>query len=141
MHLSLLTLAAFLAVADDAKAVRYGIAPDAAAFPQKTPQETLASVIKAAEAKRFDYVAAHLGDPTFIDERVRRLYGGRFEEQIADTRNSLSPSAIALLKRFLKDGVWQVDKEAAVVTLKDVNARRVSCRLAGGRWFLEQRDK
>ena len=85
----------------------------AVAFPKKNPQEALGSVLKAVDAKRFDYVAAQLADPVFIDDRVRRLYGGRFEEQVLDTRNGLTPEAAALLRRFLKDGAWQAEKETA----------------------------
>ena len=45
-----------------------------------TPKEALASVLKAADAGRFDYLTAQLADPSFIDDRVktpvrRRLRG------------------------------------------------------------------
>jgi hypothetical protein len=141
MHVSVLTLAALLTVADSGIAVRYNIAPDLTAFPQKTPQETLASVLKAAEAKRFDYLDAQLADPAFIDNRVQQLYAGRFADQVEDTRTRLDAPTLTLLHRFLKDGAWQVNKEDAVVTLKDVTDRIVSFRLAGGRWFMEHRNK
>jgi hypothetical protein len=141
MHFSLLTLAALLAVADNANSVRYGIAPVPVAFPQKTPQETLGSVLKAAEAKRFDYLAAQLADPVFIDDRVNRLYGGRFADQVEDTSARLDAPALTLLHRFLKDGAWQIAEDKAVVMLKDVTDRTVSFRRAGGRWFMEHRNK
>jgi hypothetical protein len=141
MQMSVLTLAALLAVADDAKTLRYGIAPDLVTFPQKTPQETLGSVLKAAETKRFDYLDAQLADPVFIDDRVQRLYAGHFADQVEDTRTRLDAPTILLLRRFLKEGAWQVGKENAVVTLKDVTERTVSFRLAGGRWFMEHRNK
>jgi hypothetical protein len=141
MHMSVLTLAALLAIADDAKTIRYGIAPDLVTFPQKTPQETLASVLKAAETKRFDYLDAQLADPAFIDDRVQRLYGGRFADQVEDTRTRLDAPVLLLLRRFLKEGAWQVGKENAVVTLKDVTERTVSFRLVAGRWFMEHRNK
>jgi hypothetical protein len=141
MHVSVLTLAALLAVADSGNAVRYNISPDPTAFPQKTPQETLASVLKAAEAKRFDYLDAQLADPAFIDNRVQQLYAGRFADQVEDTRTRLDAPTLTLLHRLLKDGTWQVNKDNAVVTLKDVTDRIVSFRLAGGRWFMEHRNK
>jgi hypothetical protein len=141
MPISLLSLALFLAAADDAKAIRYGIAPDPVAFPQKTPQETLTSVLKAADAGRFDFLAAQLADPAFIDDRVRRLYAGRFADQVDDTRTRLDAPTLALLRRFLKDGTWQINKESAVVTLKDVPDRLVAFRLLGSRWFLEHKSK
>jgi hypothetical protein len=141
MHFSVLTLAALFALADDAKAVRYGIAPDLVAFPQKTPQETLGSVLKAAEMKRFDYLAAQLADPIFIDDRVKRLYGGRFADQVEDVSTRLDAPTLMLLRRIFKDGVWQVSKENAFVTLKDVTERTVFFRLVGSRWFMEHRNK
>src|SRR5438552_17204398 len=58
-------------------AARYGIAPDLKTFPQATAKEALASVLKAVEAKRFDYLVAQLADPEFVDDRVKRLYAGK----------------------------------------------------------------
>jgi hypothetical protein len=141
MHLTLLTLAALVPAGDDAKAARYGVAPDLVAFPQKTPQETLGSVLKAAEANRFDYLAAQLADPDFIDDRVRRLYAGRFEDQVEDLRTRFDAPTLTLLRRYLKEGTWDVGKDGAVVTLKEVTNRTVSFRPAAGRWFLENRKK
>jgi hypothetical protein len=141
MHISVLVFAAFFAVADDAKMVRYGIPPDLGAFSQKTPQDTLDSVLKAAEMKRFDYLTAQLADPVYIDERVQRLYGGRFAEQVDDLRIRLDGPTLGLLRRYRKDGAWQVGKENASVSLKEVADRTVSFRLANGRWFMEHRAK
>jgi hypothetical protein len=140
MHAGVLTLAVLVS-ANDAKAVRYGIAPDPAAFPQKTPQETLASVLKAAEAGRFDYLAAQLADPAFVDDRVRRLYAGRFADQVDDTRTRLDARTLGQLRRFLKEGAWQSASDSATVSLKDVTGHTVSFRLMGGRWFMEHRSK
>jgi hypothetical protein len=141
MHVSVLALVLFLAAADDAKAVRYGIAPDPAAFPQKTPQETLASVVKAIDGKRFDYLAAQLADPVFIDQRVHRLYAGRFADQVDDLRTRMDDPTLVLLRRYLKDGTWEINKESATVTLKDVADRLVAFRLIGSRWFIEHRSR
>jgi hypothetical protein len=141
MHFSLLTFAALFVAADDAKMVRYGIAPDAVAFPQMTPQEALGSVLKAADMKRFDYLTAQLADPAFVDDRVQRVYGGRFGDQVEDTRTRLDAPTLALFRRFLKDGTWQVGKENAIVSMKDVTDRIVSFRLVGSRWFMEHRNK
>ena len=140
MHI-LLSLVTFLAGAHDAKTVRYGVQADLVTYPQKTPQEALNSVLKAAEAQRFDYLAAQLADPAFIDERVQRLYGGRFAEQVDDTRNSLNAAALALLQRFVKEGMWQVEKDTATATLKNVTTRIVAFRLIDGRWYMEHRSK
>jgi hypothetical protein len=141
MHVCLVSLSLFLAAADDAKAIRYGIAPDLTAFPQKTPQETLASVIKAAEAKRFDYLTAQLADPAFVDDRVQRLYGGHFAEQVEDTRTRMDEPTLVILRRFQKDGTWKVEKESAGVSVKEYPDRGIFFRLIGARWYMEHRMK
>ncbi len=119
-----------------AEETRYAIAPDLKMYPQGTAKEALASVVKAVEAKRVDYVVAQLADPSFVDDRVKRLYGGRIVEQVDDTRAQLDPSAIKLLQRFLKDGTWREEKNRVVVQLKD-EARRLSFKKDGDRWFME----
>ena len=99
---------------------------------QTTPKDALGSVLKAVENKRFDYLTAQLADPAFVDDRVQRLYGGRFEQQVEDTQDRLAPSAAKLLGRFLKDGEWTTEKDAANVRLKDVKDRAVFFKRVGG---------
>jgi hypothetical protein len=118
---------------------RYGIAPDLKAYPQASPKEALASALKAADAGRFDYLAAQLADPAWVDERVRRLYGGRFEGQVEDTRARLDLPTLKLLRRFLTEGAWSEDQGTASARLKDVPGRRVYLRRLGDRWYLEHR--
>jgi hypothetical protein len=118
---------------------RYGFAADLKTYPQGTPREALASVLQAVDARRFDYVAAQLADPAFIDDRVQRIYGGRFEEQVEDTGARLDPGTVKLLRRFLKDGKWATHKGQASARLEDVPDRRVYLRQENGRWFLEHR--
>ena len=105
-----------VANADDA---RFGVALDLKAYPQATPKECLASILKAVEQKRFDYLAAQLGDPAFIDDRVKRVYGGRFDQQVEDTSTRFDPAAVKLLQHLLKDGVWTTDMNSANVHLKE----------------------
>jgi hypothetical protein len=119
---------------------RYGIAPDLKTYPQGAPKEALASALKAADAGRFDYLAAQLADPEWVDGRVKGLYGGRFEGQVEDTRTRLGPRALKLLRRFLTDGAWAEMKGEASARLKDVPDRRVYLRRLGDRWYLEHRS-
>jgi hypothetical protein len=123
-----------------ADGTRYGIAPDLKTYPQATAKETLASVLKAVEAKRVDYVVAQLADPAFVDDRVKRLYGGRFEQQVEDTRARLDPLTIKQLQRFLKDGDWQQDKDRVTVRLKD-DKRCLYFKNGNSRWFMEHANK
>jgi hypothetical protein len=120
-------------------AERYGVAPDLKTYPQATPKEALASALKAAESGRFDYLAAQLADPVWVDERVTRLYGGRFEGQVEDTRARLDPPTLKLLRRFLTEGDWSEEGGQASASLKDVPDRRVYLRRLGDRWYLEHR--
>lgn len=138
--IALIALMATISSAADKDAARYGVAVDLAAFPQGKPQEALTSVLKAVEQKRFDYLAAQLADPDFIDSRVK-LFGGRFQEQVDDTRARLDPSTVKLLQRFLTEGDWKVADKEAIVLLKDVKDRTLFFRKIGERWFMENRTR
>jgi hypothetical protein len=137
--LGLAILIGFRSECSGGEGPRYAVERDLKSFPQATPQEALASILKAIDLNRFDYLVAQLADPTFIDPRVRRLYGGRIEPQIEDTRARLDPFTIKLLRRFCKEGVCQIDKQTALVRLKDVSDRCVYLSVQNGRWFLEHR--
>jgi hypothetical protein len=119
---------------------RHGVAREAKTYPQATAREALTSVLDAIKAGRFDYLVAHLADPAFVDERVKRVYNGQFDEQVQDTRARLDPAAVKLLGRFLKDGKWTIDKEKAVVQLDDVKDRCVRLIKEDGNWYLEHRS-
>jgi len=127
----------------DAKvAPRFGIQADMERFPQGEPKEALASVLKAVQAKKYDYLLAHLADPAFVDMRVK-LYGGNFDELVKETAAKFAqdPTAVKELGRFLKEGQWEVADASASAQLKDVKDRRVFLRKADGRWFLENKQK
>jgi hypothetical protein len=125
-----------LLLAAGAPEARYGVAVDLTEYPQGTAKEALASVLNAIEAKRFDYLVAQLADPAFVDDRVKRIYGGDFQQQVEDTRSRLDPSAVKLLGRFLKDGVWEEAENRVTVRLKD-QERRLYFQKQQGRWFME----
>jgi hypothetical protein len=120
---------------------RYGIQADLKAYPQATPKEALASVLKAIDAKRIDYLLAQLADPDWVDKRVKGN-GGSFTEVVEETTAQLigDPGPAKLLRRFLKDGTWNVGDTRASVRLKDVE-ERVYLHKVDGRWFLENRKK
>ena len=122
-------------------AARYGVEADLKAFPQGAPKETLASVLKAADAGKFDYLAAQLADPDFIDGRVKGVFGGSFGEQVKDVRARLDPATLKQLHRFLDDGEWTAGDDRASVRLKDLGDRAVFFHKIDGRWFMEHRSK
>ncbi|MCZ2344255.1 MAG: hypothetical protein LC104_21045 [Bacteroidales bacterium] len=49
---------------------RYQVESNLPAFPQSAPKEALTSAIRAMEGNRFDYLAAHLLEPGFVDAQV-----------------------------------------------------------------------
>src|SRR5260370_14709161 len=55
---------------------RYGYAAQPKLYPQKTPRETLESIIKAIIDQRMEYKLAHLADPEYVDGRVARYMTG-----------------------------------------------------------------
>jgi hypothetical protein len=117
---------------------RYGIKADLAAYPQTAPKETLASVLKAIQAKRVDYVLAHLADPAWVDQRVK-IFGGQFEEVVREARAKLaSPAAMKELHRYLNEAEWEELEDHGWARLKET-PDRVFFRKIGGRWFLENR--
>ncbi len=132
--LTLLILPNFLPAAPEK---RYGLEADLKTYPQGSAKEALASVLKAVADKRFDYLTAHLADPSFVDDRVKRVWGGNFDAQVQDTRARLDPSTVKLLGKFLKDGEWTTDKTTAIVKLKDMPDKVVRFQEKEGRWFLE----
>jgi hypothetical protein len=122
---------------------RYGIEADLRDYPQETPKETLASVLLAIERGRINYLLAHLADPTFVDKRVKEVYGGDFDELVRETTGKLTdnPAALKELRRFLKEGEWEGGETTASVKLKDVKDRQVFFRKICQRWYLENRQK
>ncbi|MFQ3648906.1 MAG: hypothetical protein SNJ75_01130 [Gemmataceae bacterium] len=117
-------------------AERYGVAEDATGYPQKTPQEALNSVLKAIEAKDFRYLVAHLAEPSFVDDRVKRVYGGRFEEQVEDTRTRMDALVIKQFSRLAKEGKMEVGKIAAIIRSEDYPDRMIRLVPRDGKWYL-----
>lgn len=120
---------------------RYGIGCDLKGYPQDTPRAALASVLRAIDAKRFDYLLAQLSDPVWVDDRVTRIYGGRFAEQLEDTRSRLGLVEVKLLRRFLSEGKWSEEKDHASARLDGVEDRAVFFVKKGERWYLENQSK
>lgn len=123
-------------------AKRYGVDVNDAVFPQKTAKECLASVVKAIDGKRIDYLLAQLADPQFVDARVKAL-GGNFEELVKETNAKFAadPAAVKELRRFLKEGEWEEGEESTSVKLKDVKNRSVFFRKMTDRWYMENKQK
>ncbi len=131
-----------LTVQGEAKpGARYGVEPDLTTYPQDSAKATLDSVIKSADAGKFDYLVAQLADPSFMDARVKSRFDGRFAEQVQDTRARLDPPALKELLPFLNDGEGTINKSEASMRLKDVSDHVAFFRDIDGRWFLEHPSK
>jgi hypothetical protein len=129
--------------AQDAKtaklAMRYGIEVDMVTYPQATPKDALASVLKAIEAVKINYLLAHLADPDWVDQQVKKDHHGQFESMVKETTEKIANdrTSIKELRRFLQEGTWETTDTTATAQLKDVKNRRVYMRKLEGRWFLE----
>lgn len=118
---------------------RYSIRADREAYPQATPEEALASVIKAVQAGRVDYVLAHLAEPAWVDEQVKSRHGGDFKRAVADAAIQLGPYNVKLLGRFQEKGKWKVEKDKAVLTFDEVKDKVVSFKKIDGQWYMQHR--
>ena len=123
--------------------VRYGIEVDLDNYPQAEPKAVLASVLKAIDQKKIDYLLAQLSDPRWVDERVQKVHGGRFEELVKETAAKLAsdPTEVEELRRFLREGSWTENDSEVQVSLKGVPDRQVFLRKIGSRWYLENQKK
>ena len=120
---------------------RYGVELNLRTYPQGSAWQTLASVIEAYENKRFPYVAAFLASPGWVDQQVRDVHNGNFDEfvKVIAAKYADDPKMLNDLKRFLKEGDWEGGETTAVVRLKDVKDRQMSFRKIGKLWYMENK--
>jgi hypothetical protein len=120
---------------------RYGVRAELEHFPQKTPKDVLASVVKAFGEQRVDYVLAHLADPDFVDQRVR-AYGGRFEEVVREAKAKIvdDPATFRKLQRYLREGEWDEGDMEASVGVKE-GGDRIFFRKVENRWYMENKKR
>ncbi len=137
----LIGLTILLVAADEKIKPRFGIEANDK-YVQKTAKDTLRSVLTAIEAKRVDYVLAHLSDPAFVDERVKQT-GGKFEIMVKETTQKLDadPESLRELRKFLSDGEWKEEGNNASASCKDVKGKQVYFKKIGERWFFMNRVK
>lgn len=129
-----------LSPAQGIKFTRYNIDYDSNSYSQDSPKQTLASVLRALNERRVDYVLAQLSDPEFIDEQVARVYGGKFEELVKTVKVKFAndPDIIKNLIRFSKEGDWELGDTTASAKLKDLK-EKIFFRKIESRWFFENK--
>ncbi len=153
LPLAALPLAAWPLAAQDEPAPklakRYGYMVERELYPQQTPQEALASIVKALDARKIDYLLAHLADPRFVDERIDEYKAYQkgndqaktvlaFERLTRETIQHFQEDPLLQkeLRQYLKDADWDVQEAVAVGTPKTASPRRVFFRKLEDRWFL-----
>ncbi len=131
---------------------RYRIQPDFRRYPQATPQKALESVVRAINVRDFSYLMAQLADPAYVDAKVedykKSLKGPEnartlvaFDKLAQEVARHFQddPSLARELRRFAKEGEWEVGPNGASARLKDVASRRVYFKKLQDRWYLENR--
>lgn len=86
---------------------RYGVAFKGKVYLQATPKESLSSLIEAADKGEFNYLVAHLLEPSFVDARV------------ADRAKQFEPQVImnlAALRDFQQKNLDKVERDSRVPT-------------------------
>lgn len=126
---------------DPPPAPRFGVEADVEVYPQDTPKTALASVLRAIDARRYDYLAAQLADPDAVDKKVQAA-GGQFDRYVKLVTERLTgdPETVRELRRFASEGEINESGDSATVTVKEIKGRQVYLRKVSGRWFLEDRQ-
>jgi len=133
---------------------RYSMEFNPRLYPQKTPKDALASIVKALSDERMEYLMAHLADPAYVDPKVdlyKRDYAGgddagkallAFQRLVRETTKHYFEDAelIKELRRFSRDAAWEETEDKAVGNIKELPGRQVILRRLEGRWFLKNRQ-
>jgi hypothetical protein len=122
---------------------RYGIEADLENYPQADAKSAFASVLKAIDNKKIDYLLAQLSDPQWVDSWLQKYHEGKFDEMVKEVTQFLAavPTTVEELHRFLREGTWEIDDTEARVSLKDVADRQVFLRKIDTRWFMKHENK
>ena len=134
---------------------RYGFDYVPTLYPQKEPKEALASVLKAMDDRRVDYLLAQLAEPKYVDARVAEYRAQfpqskpaaqaflAFDRLVQDTVQYYltDPVLVREMRMFARDATWDVADDVATGVHKDVPARKMVFRRIGDRWFLENRQQ
>ncbi len=111
-------------------------------YPQTSPKATLQSVLKAIDRNRFDYMIAHLVEPSFIDQRMQQ-FGLPFSGIVAEVQRKLKqdPPSLRELRRLALEGSVEERDGAATISSPDLPNRKVYLKQINARWFMENRKE
>jgi hypothetical protein len=96
---------------------RFDILHNPDLYPQRTPQEALDSVLKAAAGNRYDYIVAHLLDPAYVESRLQTNQA--YYERVAAEQIAASASGAALRGPELQNRVTDQATRMNVRQLSD----------------------
>ena len=134
---------------------RFGFDVDEMTFPQKSPTEAMASIAKALDRKRVDYLLAQLADPTYVDYWVDE-YKVEFTQGKEESKRFLAfdrltretvayfendPLIVKDLRTFAKEAKWSEEEGLAVGVVESIPARKVFLKKVGDRWYLENKQQ
>jgi hypothetical protein len=130
------------ALGQEKLAKRYGFEANTDFYPQKTPQEALASAVKTIENKRVDYLLAQLADPKYVDDDAVRTFLA-FDRLVKETGEYYleDPTMLKELRLFVKEGEWESGETQASAAVKTIQGRKVFLKKVEDRWFLENRQQ
>jgi hypothetical protein len=139
----------------------FGVPAETEFYPQDAPKQALASIAKALERGRIDYLLAHLVDPGYTDQTFGKLYrlkfgkfpeddrtlpaaeqAARVKETLGDFVNEVNnarasaPKNALRLDRLLKEGNVEEAGTTAKVTLKDDPSALLTLVQVEGRWCM-----
>lgn len=121
---------------------RLGMASDYEIYPQSTPKELIASLLKAINRERYDYLVAHLMEPGFIDDRVQRT-NLKLDDIAKEIKSKFQaqPELQKDLIKLLNSGEQTDSGTTVIITHKDVKNQQVYLKKIGDRWYVENRQK
>src|SRR5262245_48780932 len=141
---------------------RFGIAAETEIFTQDSPKQLLASLDKAFNRKRLDYVLAHLLEPGYGDAKLAESYRQKFGRTLDDDREltieqrdarakealqlfiaevnshmASEPKKTLRFFRLLKEGTVEEAGTTAKVSLKDAPTMILTLRQVDGRCYMD----
>jgi hypothetical protein len=121
---------------------RFDITANFQLYPQATPKELMGTLMKTIQKERFDYLVAHLMEPTFVDNRLAtdRITPSQFSKVI-QAKFKDQPELLRDLLKLLNEGEVEDSGDRAIVKHKDVKNHQVYLKKIEDRWFIENKIK
>jgi hypothetical protein len=103
---------------------RFDIIHNPDLYGQRTPQETLRSVLTAVAGDRYDYIVAHLLDPAYVEARLQTTQA--YYEKLAAEQVAATASGAALRGPELQARVTDIATRMNVRQLADAMRKKMA---------------